>query len=57
MKNKINSLLLTGYKVMLEKHLKKPGFTNSACELLTKNKTRIQKLLETGDFRYAIGMN
>ena len=38
---------------MLEKHLKKPGFTNSACELLTKNKTRIQ----TGDFRYAIGMN
>ena len=38
MKNKINSLLLTGYKVMLEKHLRKPGFTNSACELLTKNK-------------------
>ena len=28
-------------------HLRQPGFTNSACGPLTKNKERIQKVKET----------
>ena len=39
----VNKCLLTGDKVMLEIHLKQPGFTYSACAPFTKNKDRIQK--------------
>ena len=37
---------------MPEMHLKQPGFTYRACEPLTKNKERIQKIKETVDSRY-----
>ena len=37
---------------MPEIHLKKPGFTYSACGPFTKNKERIKKFKETGDSRY-----
>ena len=33
-------------------HLRKPGFTYSACRPFTENKERIQKLNETRDSRY-----
>ena len=33
-------------------HLRKPGFTYSACGTFTKNKERIQKFKETGDTDY-----
>ena len=32
--------------------MKQPGFTYSACELVTKNKERIKKLKKTGDTNY-----
>ena len=34
---------------MPEKHLKQPGFTYSACSPFTKNKERIEKLMQTGN--------
>ena len=39
---------------MPEMHLKQPGFTYSACCPFTKNKERIEKLMQTGntDFIY-----
>ena len=37
---------------MPEMHLKKLGFTYSACGQFTKNKDRIQKFKETGDASY-----
>ena len=39
---------------MPEMHLKKPGFTSSACGPFTKNKERIEKFMQTGntDFIY-----
>ena len=37
---------------MPEMHLKQPGFTYSACGPFTKNKQRIQKLMQTGDTNY-----
>ena len=39
---------------MPEMHLKQPGFTYNACSLFTKNKERIEKLVQTGntDFIY-----
>ena len=33
-------------------HLRRPGFTYSACVPFTKNKKRIQKFKETADLRY-----
>ena len=48
----VNKFLLAGYEFMSEMHLKQPGFTDSACGLLTKNKERIQKFKETGDTSY-----
>ena len=48
----VNKFLLAGDKFMLEMHLKKPGFTYSACGPFTKNKERIQKFKETGDTSY-----
>ena len=37
---------------MPEIHLKKPGFTQSACGKLTKNKERIKKVMQTGNTNY-----
>ena len=36
---------------MSEMHLRKPGFTYSACGPFIKNKERIQELEKTGDSR------
>ena len=49
-----NKILVVGDKFMPEIHLKQPGFTFSACGLFTKNKERIQKIVQTGntDFIY-----
>ena len=44
----VNKFLLTGDKFMPEMHLKQPGFTYSACGPFTRNKQRIQKLMQTG---------
>ena len=35
---------------MPEMHLKQPGFTHSACGPFTKNKWRLQKFKEIGDY-------
>ena len=48
----VNNFLLADDKVMLEMHLKQPGFTYSACGPFTKNKGRIRKFKETGDTSY-----
>ena len=49
----VNKFLLAGDKCMPEMHLKRPRFTYSACEPLTKNKERIQKFFQRkGDQRY-----
>ena len=48
----INKFLLVGDKFMPEMHLRRPGFTNSACGPFTKTKGRIQKFKQTGDSRY-----
>ena len=37
---------------MPEMHLKQPGFTYSACGLFTKNKQRIEKLMQTGNTNF-----
>ena len=37
---------------MLERHLRQPGFTYSACESFTKNKERMQKVKKTGNTKY-----
>ena len=36
---------------MPEMHLKQPGFTYGACGPFTKNKERIEKFMETGNFQ------
>ena len=54
-KNKWGSeLLLVGDKFMPEMHLKPPGFTYNVCGPLTRNKERIEKIMQTGntDFTY-----
>ena len=43
---------MTGEKLMPEMHLKQPRFTYSACGLLTKNKERIKKFMQTGNTSY-----
>ena len=50
----VNKLLLAGDKFMSEMHLKKPGFTYSACDSFTRNKERIENFMETEntDFIY-----
>ena len=45
----VNKSLLVGDKVMLEMHLKQPGFTYNACGPFTKTKERIEKLMQTGN--------
>ena len=49
----VNTFLLVGDKVMLEMHLKQPGFTYNACGLFTENKLS-NKFMQTGntDFIY-----
>ena len=50
----INKFLLLGDKFIPEMHLKQPGFTYSACGSFTKNKEKIEKIMQTGntDFIY-----
>ena len=48
----VNKLLLAGDKFMPEMHLRQPKFVYSACGPFTKNKQRIQKLMQTGDTNY-----
>ena len=50
----VNKFLLVDDKFMTEMRLKQPGFTYSACGPFTKNKKRIEKLMQTGntDFIY-----
>ena len=48
----VNKFLLVGDKLMAEMHLKRPGFTYSACGPFTKNKERIQKIIQTGNTNY-----
>ena len=46
----VNKFLLAGDKYILEMHLKKPGFTSSACGPFTeKKKERIQKFKQTAN--------
>ena len=47
-----NKFLLEGDKFTSKMHLRKPGFTYSACGAFIKHKKRIQKTKETGDSRY-----
>ena len=44
----VNTFLLADDRFMPEVHSKQPGFTNSVCGTITKNKKRIQKLKEAG---------
>ena len=50
----IDKFLLVGDTFMPEMHLRKPGFTQSACGSFTKNKERIKKFMQTEntDFIY-----
>ena len=50
----VNKFLLVGNKFMPKIHLKQPSFSYSACGPFTKNKERIEKLMQTGntDFIY-----
>ena len=52
MNETVNKFLLVGDKFMPEMNLRQPGFTYSVCEPFTKNKDRIQKFKETGDWWY-----
>ena len=45
----VNKFLLVGDKFMPEMHLKRPGFTYSACGPFIKNKERIKKFMQTGN--------
>ena len=48
----INKCLFTGDKFMPELHLKRPGFTYSACEPFTKQCERIQRFRHTGNLKH-----
>ena len=48
----VNKFLLAEDKFMPEIHLRQPGFTYSACRPFTRNKQKIQKLMQTGDTNY-----
>ena len=37
---------------MLEMHLKQPGFTYTSCGPFTKNKERIEKIIQTGNTNF-----
>ena len=48
----VNKFLLAGDTFMPEIHLRQPGFIYSACGPFTRNKQRIQKIMQTGDTSY-----
>ena len=48
----VNKFLLAGDKFLPEIHLRQPGFTYSACGPFTRNKKRIQQLIQKGDTNY-----
>ena len=50
----MNKFLLADDKLMLEMHLKQPGFTYSAYCSFTRKKERIEKFIQAGntDFIY-----
>ena len=48
----IKKFLLTGDKFILELHLKKSGFTYSACGPFTKHRERIKKFRKTGNLKH-----
>ena len=48
----MNKFLLLGDKFMPEMHLKQPGFTYSVCDPFTKNKQRIEKIMQTGNTNF-----
>ena len=48
----VKKFLLAGDKFMPEFHLRKPGFTYSACGPFTKHRERIQKFRETGNLKH-----
>ena len=48
----VNNFLLAGDRFMPEMHLRQPGFTYSVYGPFTRNKQRIQKLMQTGDTNY-----
>ena len=48
----VNKVLLGRDKIIPEIDLKQPGFIYNACGPFTKNKQRIQKLMQTGDTNY-----
>ena len=58
MNKTVDKFLLAGDKFMPKIHLRQPGFTysNSACELLKKNKERIQKLKKNKRFTIYLSM-
>ena len=45
----VNKFLLAGHKFMREMHLKQTGFLDSACGPFSRNKKRIEKLMQTGN--------
>ena len=48
----VNKFSLAGVTFMPEIHLRRPGFTYSACGPFTKSKERIKKCKEIGVSRY-----
>ena len=48
----VNAFLSFGDKFMPDMHLRKTGFTYSACGPFTKNKKRIEKFMHTGDTNF-----
>ena len=48
----VNKFLLVGDQFMSELHLKRPGFTYSACGPFTRNKKRIEKFTQTGNTNF-----
>ena len=48
----VNKFFLEGDTFMPEMHLKQPRFTYSASDPFTKNKERIEKIMQTGNTDY-----
>ena len=48
----VNKFLFTGDKIMLELHLRQPGFIYSACGAFTEYHESNRKIKETGDLNY-----
>ena len=45
----VNKFFVADDKFMPQMHLKQPGFTYSVCVPFTKNKERIEKLMQIGN--------